>query len=88
LAALPIPQGDIDAAERDHALWSWLRGNGGGNAYCPRIHPDYGEVIAGLDHGVGHSLLVLCDANAHHGKKWNNFKVLENYLFNVSISLS
>ena len=44
--------------------------------------------LVGLDHGVGHSLLVLCDANAPHSKKWNNFKVLENYLFNVSISLS
>jgi hypothetical protein len=42
----------------------------------------------GLDHGAGHSLLVLCDAKAPHGKKCNNFKGLENYLFNVSISLS
>jgi len=23
----------------------------------------------GFDHGVGHSLLVLCDAKAPHGKK-------------------
>jgi hypothetical protein len=51
------------------------------------FHPVAGHTI-GLDHGVGHSLLVLCDANAPHGRKWNNFKVLENYLFNVSISLS
>ena len=42
----------------------------------------------GFDHGVGHSLLVLCDAKAPHGKKWNAFKALENYLFIVSISLS
>ena len=42
----------------------------------------------GFDHGVGHSLLVLCDAKAPHGKKWNDFKALENYLFIVSISLS
>jgi len=44
--------------------------------------------ILGFDHGVGHSLLVLCDAKAPHGKKWNDFKALENYLFIVSISLS
>ena len=43
---------------------------------------------SGFDHGVGHSLLVLCDAKAPHGKKWNDFKALENYLFIVSISLS
>jgi hypothetical protein len=42
----------------------------------------------GFDHGVGHSLLVLCDTKAPHGKKWNNFKGLENYLFIASISLS
>ena len=42
----------------------------------------------GFDHGVGHSLLVLCDAKAPHGKKWNDFKALEDYLFIVSISLS
>ena len=42
----------------------------------------------GFDHGVGHSLLVLCDAKVPHGKKWNDFKALENYLFIVSISLS
>ena len=46
-----------------------------------------GEEV-GFDHGVGHSLLVLCDAKAPHGKKWNDFKALENYLFIVSISLS
>ena len=41
----------------------------------------------GFDHGVGHSLLVLCDAKAPHGKNLNDFKCLENYLFIVSISL-
>jgi hypothetical protein len=46
------------------------------------------EAPLGFDHGVGHSLLVLCDAKAPHGKKWNDFKALENYLFIVSISLS
>ena len=45
-------------------------------------------MLTGFDHGVGHSLLVLCDAKAPHGKKWNDFKALENYLFIVSISLS
>ena len=46
------------------------------------------DMAEGFDHGVGHSLLVLCDAKAPHGKKWNYFKALENYLFIVSISLS
>jgi hypothetical protein len=48
----------------------------------------YWHRMTGFDHGVGHSLLVLCDAKVPHGKKWNDFKALENYLFIVSISLS
>jgi hypothetical protein len=50
--------------------------------------PSDKSAVSGFDHGVGHSLLVLCDAKAPHGKKWNDFKGLENYLFIVSISLS
>jgi len=41
----------------------------------------------GFDHGVGHSILVLCDAKAHHGKKCNDFNSLENHHFNISMSL-
>ena len=52
--------------------------------YCLR----QAQCHLGFDHGVGHSLLVLCDAKAPHGNKWNDFKALENYLFIVSISLS
>src|SRR5262245_2395453 len=48
---------------------------------------DLTHPLVGFDHGVGHSLLVLCDAKVPHGKKWNDFKTLENYLFIVSISL-
>ena len=52
------------------------------------VSNDITLITSGFDHGVGHSLLVLCDAKAPHGKKWNDFKALENYLFIVSISLS
>ena len=47
---------------------------------------DY-EPLGGFDHGVGHSILVLCDTKAHHGKKCNDFNPLENYHFNTSMSL-
>ena len=52
------------------------------------LFSDNSKSRIGFDHGVGHSLLVLCDAKAPHGKKWNDFKALENYHFIVSISLS
>ena len=59
-----------------------------GGMVRPRTSYHLSIRICGFDHGVGHSLLVLCDAKAPHGKKWNDFKALENYLFIVSISLS
>src|SRR5215475_15965307 len=65
----------------------------GGAHYWARRFREHGHEVKlmapqfvkpGFDHGVGHSLLVLCDAKAPHGKKWNDFKALENYLFVVS----
>ncbi len=41
----------------------------------------------GLDHGAGHSLLLLCDAKASRGKNSMKFKGLGDDLFNVFISL-
>jgi len=43
--------------------------------------------MSGLDHGVGHSLLLLCDAKASRGKNSMKFKGLGDDLFNVFISL-
>jgi hypothetical protein len=40
----------------------------------------------GLDHGVGHSLLLLYDVKAPEGQKSNYFKGLGHYLFNTSLS--
>jgi hypothetical protein len=41
----------------------------------------------GFDHGVGHSLLLLCDAKAYRGKNSMKSKGLGDDLFNVFISL-
>ena len=41
----------------------------------------------GLDHGAGHSLLLLCDAKTPPDKKSKEFKALGHYLCNVSIGL-
>jgi hypothetical protein len=40
----------------------------------------------GFDHGVGHFLLLLCDAKAPHGKNYKYVKGLRHYLFNAPIS--
>ncbi len=45
------------------------------------------QAKAGLDHGAGHSLLLLCDAKASRGKNSMKFKGLGDDLFNVFISL-
>jgi hypothetical protein len=42
-------------------------------------------LIPGLDHGAGHSLLLLCDAKTPRGKKSKKFKALGHCLCNVSI---
>ena len=41
---------------------------------------------AGFDHGVGHSLLLLYDAKVSNGQKSEDFKGLDHYPFNTSIS--
>ena len=40
----------------------------------------------GLDHGVGHSLLLLYDVKAPNGQKSNEFKGLGHYPFDASLS--
>ena len=48
--------------------------------------PQLQEVArCGFDHGVGHSLLLLCDSKAPHGEKRKEFKGLGHYLFNISV---
>ena len=42
----------------------------------------------GFDHGVGHSLLLLCDAKAPRGQKCKEFKNLGDYLFKPFMGLS
>jgi hypothetical protein len=41
----------------------------------------------GLDHGVGHPLLLLYDAKTPRGQKTKEFNGLGDDPFNVSISL-
>jgi hypothetical protein len=40
----------------------------------------------GLDHGIGHSLLLLYDVKAPNGQKSNEFKDLGHYPSNASLS--
>jgi hypothetical protein len=40
------------------------------------------------DHGVGHSLLLLCDAKAPRDQKCKEFKDLGDYLFKPFMGLS
>ena len=47
----------------------------------------HGSWPCGLDHGVGHPLLLLCDAKAYLGYKSNYIKWLGHSLFNDSIGL-
>ena len=44
-------------------------------------------IQTGLDHGAGHSLLLLCDAKTPRDKKSKEFKALGHYPCNVSIGL-
>ena len=44
-------------------------------------------VRVGLDHGVGHSLVLLYDVKAPNGQKSNEFKDLGHYPSNVSLSI-
>ena len=43
--------------------------------------------ILGLDHGVGHSLLLLYDAKAPHSQKSKEFKGLGHYPTNIPVRL-
>ena len=42
--------------------------------------------LLGLDHGVGHSLLLLYDVKAPNGKNSNKFKDLGHYPFDAPLS--
>ena len=46
------------------------------------------SVVIGLDHGVGHSLLLLYDAKARRDKNSNYFNGLGHGYFSISVSLS
>ena len=37
------------------------------------------RAVFGFDHGVGHPLLLLCNAKAHNHRKSEGFKHLDNY---------
>src|SRR2546423_14159761 len=39
----------------------------------------------GFDHGVGHSLLLLCDAKVSSSQKSKKFNDLDDYLSNISL---
>ena len=45
------------------------------------------EILSGLDHGVGHSLLLLYDVKAPNGQKSKEFKGLRHYPSNTALSL-
>jgi len=53
-----------------------------------RIQFLLGHRSLGFDHGVGHSLLLLCDAKAPRGQKCKEFKGLGDYLFKPFMGLS
>ena len=44
-------------------------------------------IIFGLDHGVGHSLLLLYDVKVPNGRKSKEFKDLGHDSSNISLSL-
>ena len=46
-----------------------------------------GIATFGLDHGVGHPLLLLYDVKAPNGQKSNEFKDLCHYLSDASLSI-
>jgi len=53
----------------------------------PKVADVVIEASGGLDHGAGHSLLLLCDAKTPRDKKSKEFKGLGDYLCNLSIGL-
>ena len=58
-----------------------------GYAERPKVADAVIEANLGLDHGVGHSLLLLYDARVSNGQKSKEFKGLGHYPSNTSISL-
>jgi len=59
-----------------------------GLTYTFRLDASAGDVsLLGLDHGVGHSLLLLYDAKTSYGQKIKEFKGLDHNSSNASISL-
>jgi hypothetical protein len=44
------------------------------------------NAVAGLDHGVGHPLLLLYDVKAPNDQKSKEFNGLGHYLSNTSLS--
>jgi hypothetical protein len=57
--------------------------------FCQHFGPSARNslLITGLDHGVGHSLLLLYDVKAPNGQKSKEFKGLRHYPSNTSLSL-
>ena len=45
------------------------------------------NTLTGLNHGVGHSLLLLYDIKAPNGQKNKEFKGLRHYPSNTALSL-
>jgi hypothetical protein len=43
-------------------------------------------LVLGLDHGVGHPLLLLYDVKAPNGQKSNEFKDLDHYPSDAPLS--
>jgi len=74
MPAVTLPQGRNGLSVRRMAVLSTFRAP----SLCRQM---------GLDHGAGHSLLLLCDAKASRGKNSMKFKGLGDDLFNVFISL-
>ena len=66
-----------------------VRGALGGNLLLRGSKaPSFDSIISwGLDHGAGHSLLLLYDANTSRGQKIKQFNGLGDDPFNASISL-
>ena len=51
-----------------------------------RADPTIPSRLLGLDHGVGHSLLLLYDVKAPNGQKSSEFKGLGHYPSDASLS--
>jgi hypothetical protein len=53
----------------------------------PCIYAGFFGTLAGFDHGVGHSLLLLYDAKTSHGENINDFNLLDYDPSTASTSL-